>query len=909
MSTNEEFKIELEYDGSKFDAGIGKSAKKAEGLADGIEKVEKGAKKTFAGDLPKSVDSSEKAFETLSKSAQKLRDRIEKAASKQSRKDFDKLSAEASRLNKQLAALGASSTKGFNNVKRNARGTLPVLGNLRSTLGGLNSAFFALGSVAAAGAGAKEFVGHALELERATAEVSTIVDTTKVNVGALSSEVREMAAAFGIDGVDATKSLYQAISAGVEPAKALGVLTESSKMATAGIATMEESVDLMTSTLNAYGFDTSQAAAVSDSFFQTVKDGKTTIPELAASIGKVAPMAASAGVSLFELNAATATLTASGLSTSEAFTGTQQIMKAFLKPTAEATAAAAKLGINFNATELASKGLEGVMAELQQALSDASMRGEDTTEIIQQLMGRVEGANAAVILTGKGFNKFNDSLKNNKNALGASDEAAQKMQNTVGFKLKAAYETVKIEAMKFGAQVLGNLDTFVDFIGGTEGVKRALTALGSTFKLQFHVIGGLAKFIWRVFDGVSDFFAGFAKIVWNNIQIVMKGFQAVKAAVSGDFEEAFKHGGEVVNLFTKNISTAESSMRSAGTKLGSAFTGGFEDVVNFKDSVMKHVDNVSAFVGGLNTGPTIKTPIALNRPSVGEALRVDRSQAMNNALQRMRRQEDKARLEEQEAFAKEQLKIQKEQEKESLRLQKEQDRELRRLQKEEERERKRVLRDSGRGARRALGGSLASAFRGGVSDATPAFRDTLARALVESAQPGVTFRGSSLQVGQGTRQQLQDSLFNREATGRQLATNIQLLAAGFAGGGTVPGPDMGRDSMLVPLRGQEEVIRPEAARPNRALLQLINRSRGPVALPSGRGPTFRGAASSNSTVNTRSNSSSVNSSSVVTDNRQMVNIREINVQGGAASAEKIASAVIKQMEYKARRGLLNMRAS
>ena len=177
---------------------------------------------------------------------------------------------------------------------------------------------------------------------------------------------------------------------------------------------MEESVNLVTSTLNAYGLSADKAGAVSDSFFQTVKDGKTKIPELAAAIGKVAPLASNAGVSLLELNAGIATLTATGLSTSESVTGLQQIIKAFVKPTEQSAAAAAKLGINFNATELASKGLEGVMGELKGALKDANDRGEDTTEIMASLFGRVEGANAALTLAGAGFDKFNTSLDNGK---------------------------------------------------------------------------------------------------------------------------------------------------------------------------------------------------------------------------------------------------------------------------------------------------------------------------------------------------------------------------------------------------------------------------------------------------------------------------------------------------------------
>ena len=55
------------------------------------------------------------------------------------------------------------------------------------------------------------------------------------------------------------------------------------------------------------------AGKASDILFQTVEKGKTTIPELGASLGQVMPFAASAGVSLESVGAAMATITAGGV--------------------------------------------------------------------------------------------------------------------------------------------------------------------------------------------------------------------------------------------------------------------------------------------------------------------------------------------------------------------------------------------------------------------------------------------------------------------------------------------------------------------------------------------------------------------------------------------------------------------
>ena len=70
-----------------------------------------------------------------------------------------------------------------------------------------------------------------------------------------------------------------------------------------------------------------QAGHVADVMFQTVKRGKLTFPDLAANIGKVAPMARAAGMSMEDMMAAIASMTRQGLSAEESTTRLVNILK------------------------------------------------------------------------------------------------------------------------------------------------------------------------------------------------------------------------------------------------------------------------------------------------------------------------------------------------------------------------------------------------------------------------------------------------------------------------------------------------------------------------------------------------------------------------------------------------------
>ena len=149
-----------------------------------------------------------------------------------------------------------------------------------------------------------------IEFQKGISEVFTLLPgISKENMGKISDDVRELARSMGIDLNDAVKSLYQAISAGVDPGNAVDFLRTSSKTAIAGVASLEDSVGALTTIINGYGMSAKEATKVSDVLFSVVKNGVTSMTELGQNIGKVTPIASALGVSLEEVGAMFAVLT------------------------------------------------------------------------------------------------------------------------------------------------------------------------------------------------------------------------------------------------------------------------------------------------------------------------------------------------------------------------------------------------------------------------------------------------------------------------------------------------------------------------------------------------------------------------------------------------------------------------
>lgn len=248
--------------------------------------------------------------------------------------------------------------------------------------------------------------------------IASELDLSKVRSELLSLDSRLGSAA------DNAGALYFAYSSGVRGTeKELVKFTgEVGKLSQAIVAGQIPTMDAVTSIMNAYGKTASDVTEISDMFFQVVKQGKTTGSSFANTIGSVAGVAANAGVSLDELGAAAATLTTT-MPTERAITSLSALITAFIKPTDEATKVAQKYGIELNAAALKSKGLSGVMAELNSKVGT-------NTEAIAQIVPSIEGMRAAVALAGGQYKMFADNMEIFEDKAGSSAQAfAAQAQN------------------------------------------------------------------------------------------------------------------------------------------------------------------------------------------------------------------------------------------------------------------------------------------------------------------------------------------------------------------------------------------------------------------------------------------------------------------------------------------------
>lgn len=276
-------------------------------------------------------------------------------------------------------------------------------------------------------------VGEGVETEAAFSQVNTLLDISSAQFELLRDQARALSAEGAGPGTEIAKGLYDAISAGVELNGSIGFMRDAVKAAVAGGADTSTAVDLLTTTINAYGKSASDAGDVSDQLFTIVKRGKTTFPELAAQMGPAIATAAQYEVQLDDLGVAMAAATRKGINTARSATGVSGAIREIVTPGNKVEKVLRSIGYESGQAAIKQDGLVGVIQKLvDSGINIAAVFGQEAAPVIAAVGGDAKGVA--------------QDMEAMANATGLTQSAFQKMSEDASFrlkKLKGVFETLR----------------------------------------------------------------------------------------------------------------------------------------------------------------------------------------------------------------------------------------------------------------------------------------------------------------------------------------------------------------------------------------------------------------------------------------------------------------------------------
>ena len=281
----------------------------------------------------------------------------------------------------------------------------------------------------------------AAEFETSIAVVSTIADSTVLSSEQISAQIKQVSKNTAIAVTDLAEATYGAISASIATADAVAFVEQANQLAVGGFTSQATAVDVLTTAINAYGLSADKAGQLSDYLVTTQNLGKTTVDQLASSIGMVIPSAAAFNVQMDNLSTAYAILTSNGVQTAQSTT----YLKAMFTELANTESEVAQVlqeetGKSFS--ELMEKGYS--LGDVMQILGDSV---DGNTTAFMNMWSSMEAGSGAVSLYNSGAEKYAQVLDQMRDSAGATSTAYEIMTNTTEFsaqRMENSFNNLKI---------------------------------------------------------------------------------------------------------------------------------------------------------------------------------------------------------------------------------------------------------------------------------------------------------------------------------------------------------------------------------------------------------------------------------------------------------------------------------
>lgn len=310
---------------------------------------------------------------------------------------------------------------------------------------------------AAAGAGAG-LTKMASDYDDSFAKVKTLLKGSEEEIALYKDRILEASNDTSVGVEEMSEAVYSSLSAGVDQSGVVEFAEKANKLAKGGFTDIQTSVDVMTTALNAYNMESAEAGRVTDVLITTQNLGKTTVSELASSMGKIIPLASAYNVDIENLGASYATLTASGIATAESTTYMKSMFTELSKEnTKVAKILKEKTGKAFS--ELMSDGKS--VGDVIDILSE-SVNGDATA--FAGLWSSTEAGAGALAIMNNGAENFNKTLGEMQESAGATDKAFETMQNTLSAKIEKITNSVKNMGISLGEKLVPIVESFVDLV-------------------------------------------------------------------------------------------------------------------------------------------------------------------------------------------------------------------------------------------------------------------------------------------------------------------------------------------------------------------------------------------------------------------------------------------------------------
>jgi TP901 family phage tail tape measure protein len=417
--------------------------------------------------------------------------------------------------------------------------------------------------------GIGDAIDQTRELQKRVGEIQTIAGGSLGSNADVFANLTATSEKFGFDVLDVAEAKYQELSNQVDKStETIEFQEAAAKLARATNSSLTDSVNLLSSSLNAFGKDATQSNEVAGILFKTIEQGRIRAGELANSLGRVAPLANALGISFNDLGSAVSRITQGGAKADTALTQVLGILNKLSKPTESLSAAFQELGVSTAQEGIQqSGGLLQFLQRIQQvAGDDAALVGFFNN--VRAIQGVLSLLGTDADKTGEVFDALNISTQEAGEAL---ENAFQTAVNNDAVTYEQSVQELSSTFRDFATVVipiindaLEGLNSFLDdvqanpiFSGSVLAAGAAsLLAFGSASTVASVGIGGMAT----AASGLLVSLGPLVLAVGATVAAFILLSDAVEQFEKAQYAPLVERATEVLDRFNKNLDDSHSRL-------------------------------------------------------------------------------------------------------------------------------------------------------------------------------------------------------------------------------------------------------------------------------------------------------------------------------------------------------------
>jgi TP901 family phage tail tape measure protein len=411
----------------------------------------------------------------------------------------------------QVGADISNLTSGLNAASRQVSGFVRDTQQGFQALGDLGKVVTGVGL--AIGAGLAGAVKSAADFDTAIRKAGAIAGASAKELDDMKSAALDLGATTSKSAKEVANAMTELAAKGFDANQTIAAMPGIIKAAEASGEDLALVSDTITSALNAFRMEASEANKVADVMAMTANKSAAGIADMQYAFKYAAPAAAQLGISMEELAAATGIMANAGIKGETAGTTLRMAMLRLVKPPKQAQKALDNLGISVTDQSGKFKSLQTLIGELQ-----VGMEGMTEAQKMASI-GAIFGAEAMsgmMTLIGNGPAALGEFTKALEESGGMAAKTAEQMKAGIGGALEQLSGAIESLVISIGDQLVPYVIKLADFLAK---VVNKFNGLSDATK-KFLVVGAALTAIFALFVGPMLLIIGF-------IPMLVEGFGAI----------------------------------------------------------------------------------------------------------------------------------------------------------------------------------------------------------------------------------------------------------------------------------------------------------------------------------------------------------------------------------------------